>query len=263
MENTVENTSPGAADLSPALSESFRDRLEQGIAASRNYYLSRQYPEGYWVDELESNATISAEYIFFMHFMDRVDPVRIEKLARYLLKIQREDGSWTLFYGGPCDINSTVESYAALKMAGIPADHPAMVRARECIFRNGGIRKTRVFTRIFLAMLGQSSWDDVPAVPVEIILFPDRFPFNIYEMSSWSRGTVVPLSLVYAHRPVFRVEPGKDAQELFRDEDRDLSMQPTGGLFSSLRNFFIHLDRFIKVVGKSPWKPLRNKALRK
>ncbi|QPJ63909.1 MAG: squalene--hopene cyclase [Candidatus Nitrohelix vancouverensis] len=237
-------------------------RLETAIEKSRTFFLSQQYPEGYWVDELESNATITAEYIFFMHFMGRVDSVKMEKCANYLLKKQREDGSWPLFYGGACDINSTVESYLALKMAGIPVDRPEMLKAREAIFANGGIAKTRVFTKIFLAMLGQSSWDFVPAVPVEIVLLPNCSPFNIYEMSSWSRGTVVPLSVVCAYRPVFELPAEKGIAELFREEDRDLSIQPTGPAFSSWRNTFIYMDRFIKFLASFNVKPLRKKALK-
>ena len=213
------------------------------------------------MDELESNATITAELIFFMHFTGQVDLEKQEKMARYLLGIQREDGSWPLYYGGPCDINSTVECYMALKIAGWSPDAPEMARAREAILKNGGIRATRVFTKIFLAMLGQISWKHVPAVPVEIILLPDNFPFNIYEISSWSRGTVVPLSIVYAHRPVHRLPKEKGVVELFTEQDRALGFKADGHAFSSWHNFFIHLDGWIKVVGRCPWKPLRKKAL--
>jgi len=238
-----------------------QDGLDAAIENSRNYLLSRQAQEGYWVDELESNATITAELIFFMHFTGQVDLEKQEKMARYLLGIQREDGSWPLYYGGPCDINSTVECYMALKIAGRSPDAPEMARAREAILKNGGIRATRVFTKIFLAMLGQISWKHVPAVPVEIILLPDNFPFNIYEISSWSRGTVVPLSIVYAHRPVHRLPKEKGVAELFTEQDRALGFKADGHAFSSWHNFFIHLDGWIKVVGRCPWKPLRKKAL--
>ena len=43
------------------------EALSLSIQRSQDYLLSRQYDEGYWVDELESNATITAELIFFMH----------------------------------------------------------------------------------------------------------------------------------------------------------------------------------------------------
>ena len=249
---------------SPQLGEGVKgEALDQSIESSQDYLLSVQNGEGYWVDELEANVTISAEYIFFMHFTGRLDPVKQDKVVNYLLHKQREDGSWPLFYGGLCDINSTVESYMALKMAGLPADREEMVRARQAIFANGGIKKTRVFTKMFLAMFGQLSWDDCPAVPVEIILFPNWFPFNIYEISSWSRGTVVPLSVVRSFEPVHELPEGHDVQELFTEKDQDLDFKPNGLPFTNWRDTFIYLDRFIKFVGKFPFKPLRKKALGK
>ena len=249
---------------SPQLGEGVKgEALDQSIESSQDYLLSVQNGEGYWVDELEANVTISAEYIFFMHFTGRLDPVKQDKVVNYLLHKQREDGSWPLFYGGLCDINSTVESYMALKMAGLPADREEMVRARQAIFANGGIKKTRVFTKMFLAMFGQLSWDDCPAVPVEIILFPNWFPFNIYEISSWSRGTVVPLSVVRSFEPVHELPEGHDVQELFTEKDQDLGFKPNGLPFTNWRDTFIYLDRFIKFVGKFSFKPLRKKALGK
>ena len=238
------------------------EALDRSIERSREFLLSCQDEEGYWVDELEANVTISAELIFFMHFTDRLDPVKQDRIVKYILHLQREDGSWPLFYGGLCDINSTVEAYMALKMAGLPADQEEMVRARQAIFANGGIQKTRVFTKMFLAMFGQVSWDDCPAVPVEIILLPNWFPFNIYEISSWSRGTVVPLTVVRSLEPVHELPQGRDVQELFTEKDGDLDFKPDGLPFTSWRNTFIYLDRFIKTMGKFPWKPLRKKALR-
>ena len=243
---------------------SFKEEaLDQSIERSRDFLLSIQNREGYWVDELEANVTISAEFIFFMHFTGRLDSVKQDKVVKYLLHQQREDGSWPLFYGGLCDINSTVESYMALKMAGLPADQEEMVRARRAIFSNGGIKNTRVFTKMFLAMFGQLSWDECPAVPVEIILLPNWFPFNIYEISSWSRGTVVPLSIVRSFEPVKELPEGRDVQELFTEKDQSLDFKLNSLPFTNWRDTFIYLDRFIKILGKFPYKPFRKKALHK
>ncbi|NIP99976.1 MAG: squalene--hopene cyclase [Nitrospinaceae bacterium] len=236
--------------------------LDAAIDLGQKYLFSLQSPEGYWVAELESNATMHSEYIFFLHFMGKWDLERVEKTKNNLLLHQQEDGGWPLYFKGPSDIGTTVESYVALKMAGLKADDPRMVRARECIFKLGGVRRARVFTKIFLAMLGQSSWDDIPATPVELILLPKSFYFNIYEMSSWSRGTVVPLSIVIAHQPVWPLEPEIAPREIFTPEDSDLSIHPTRpGL--NWPNFFLKVDRFLKFIGKSPWKPLRKPALRR
>ena len=253
----MEETSASSDDS--AMTE---DLLRRSIERSQDYLLSRQHENGYWVDELEANVTISAELIFFMHFTDRLDIERQQKIINYLFYMQREDGSWPLFQGGLCDINSTVESYMALKIAGVPADREEMVRARNAIRKNGGIKKTRVFTKIFLAMFGQISWDVCPAIPMEIILLPDSFYFNIYEISSWSRGTLVPLSLVRSIEPVHLLPAGRDVQELFTENDRDLNFIPSGLPFTSWKNTFIYLDRMLKLAGKFPWKPFRKMAMR-
>ena len=56
------------------------DVLRRSIERSQDYLLSRQHEKGYWVDELEANVTISAELIFFMHFTDRLDIARQQKI---------------------------------------------------------------------------------------------------------------------------------------------------------------------------------------
>ena len=46
------------------------------------------------------------------------------------------------------------------------------------------------------------SWKDVPAIPPEMVFLPGRSPFSIYDMSSWSRTIFVPLSILWAAKPV-------------------------------------------------------------
>ena len=236
--------------------------MDRAIDRTKDYLLSLQHPDGYWVAELESNATMIAEYVFFMHFMAIWNPERVAKCKVALLKSQQADGGWPLYYGATSDISTTVESYVALRMAGMDLNAPEMVRALKCIFTLGGVRKARVFTKIFLAMLGQSSWDDVPAMPVEIILLPKSFYFNIYEMSSWSRGTVVPLTIVAAHQPIWPLKPHQSAREIFTSADKDLSVQSKKSGWN-WPNFFMFTDKALKFLGKSPFKPFRGWALRR
>ncbi len=257
---TIEKPAPALGSPIPKIKEG--TPLDRAIDRAKDYLFSLQHPDGYWVAELESNATMIAEYIFFMHFMAIWNPERVEKCKNTLLKTQQEDGGWPLYYGETSDISTTVESYVALRMAGMEATAPEMVRALKCIFDRGGVRKARVFTKIFLAMLGQSSWDDVPAMPVEIILLPKFFYFNIYEMSSWSRGTVVPLTIVAAHKPVWQLEPKQNAREMFTSADQDLSVQSKKKGWN-WPNFFLFVDKALKFLGKSPVKPFRGWALKR
>src|SRR5205085_9331835 len=108
-------------------------------------------------------------------------------------------------------------AYFALKLAGTDDASPAMQRAREFVLAHGGIGKTRIFTKLWLSLFGQFDWDAMPAMPPEAILFPDRFPFNIYDFASWARATIVGILVVWAHKPVVKIDPSLAVSELYVD----------------------------------------------
>ena len=111
------------------------------------------------------------------------------------------DGTWNISFEGPPDLSATVEAYVALRLAGDPADAEHMERAARRVREMGGLEGSRVFTRFWLALFGEWSWDDLPALPPEVILLPSWFPLNIYDFGCWARQTIVPLTIVAAHRP--------------------------------------------------------------
>ncbi len=83
--------------------------------------------------------------------------------------------------------------------------------------------EVNTFTKIYLCFFGQYDYDAVPAIPPEIVLFPNWFWFNIYEISSWSRAILVPLSICYAKKPFKKIPDEMGVQELFvggRDKSR-------------------------------------------
>jgi len=178
--------------------------------------LKQQRPDGHWVFELEADATIPSEYVLLVHYLAETPNLELErKIANYLRRIQGEHGGWPLFHGGPFDISATVKAYFALKMIGDDSDAPHMVRARNAIHVRGGAIKTNVFTRILLALFGETSWSNVPTVPVELILLPRWFPIHLSKMSYWARTVIVPLLVLAALRPVARNPRGVRVSELF------------------------------------------------
>ncbi|NJD37268.1 MAG: squalene--hopene cyclase [Geobacter sp.] len=238
--------------------------LDKSIELTRDFFFREQLPDGYWWAELESNVTITAEYVMLFHFLGMVDKEKERKMANYLLRQQTAEGYWTIWHNGPGDLSTTIEAYFALKLAGYPAEHPAMQKAREFILANGGILKSRVFTKIFLAMFGEFSWLGVPSMPIELMLLPDWAYLNVYEFSSWARATVIPLSVVMANRPVYKLPPQARVQELFVRPPRptDYTFTKEDGIFS-LKNFFIGIDHLLKIYESSPIRPFKKLATEK
>lgn len=236
--------------------------LDLAIEASRDFFFKEQLPKGYWWAELESNVTITSEYLMLFHFLGLVDTERQRKMANYLLSKQTEAGYWTIYYGGPGDLSTTIEAYFALKLAGYPAEHPAMEKARKFVLEQGGVIKARVFTKIFLALFGEFDWLGVPSMPVELTLLPNWAYFNMYEFSSWARATIIPLSIVMTSRPVHKLPAAQRVQELFVRQPRaiDYSFTKEDGILT-WKNFFIGADHMLKVYEKSPVRPFKKKAL--
>jgi squalene-hopene/tetraprenyl-beta-curcumene cyclase len=231
------------------LTESIYTAVERSVG----YFLRTQHPRGYWMGELETNATITAEYLFFRRILNRVDPAREQAVARELLTTQI-DGGWPLFYGGPPDLNTTIEASVALQFAGVPLDTPAMAQAAEVVREQGGLTNARVFTRIWLALLGALPWDTVPALPPEMMLFPEFFPLNIYRFASWARGTIVPL-LVMLARPLTYTGPVPEIGHLYTRMPAVMQRHPH---ILSRRAAFLGLDRALKradgLLERNPWR---------
>ena len=80
-------------------------------------------------------------------------------------------------------------------------------------------------------------------MPPEIILFPNWFYFNIYEISSWSRAILVPLSIAYAKKPFKKIPPEQGISELFVGgrEKANLHLKWDRKHLIGWRNFFIFL----------------------
>ncbi len=169
---------------------------------ARDFLLGRQAAAGWWKGELRTNVTMDAEDLLLRQFLGILDSTDLYAAARWIRSQQRPDGTWATFEGGPGDLSTTVEAYAALRLAGDPLDAPHLRAARTFVLAQGGLEATRVFTRLWLALFGEWSWDDLPAMPPELILLPSRVPLNVYDWACWARQTVVPVTVVATLRPV-------------------------------------------------------------
>src|SRR5215471_5532045 len=173
----------------------------EALARARDHLLGLQHDQGWWQGELETNVTMDAEDLLLREFLGVRTAEQTQAAARWIASQQRDDGTWANFYGGPGDLSTTVEAYVALRLAGHEPQAPHLARAAEWIRGQGGIPATRVFTRIWLALFGEWSWDDLPVMPPELIYLPAWFPLNVYDWGCWARQTIVALAVVGSFRP--------------------------------------------------------------
>ena len=243
-------------------------RLRQAVERTRDRLLGLQQPDGHWCAELQGDTILESEYILLLAFLGQGQSQRAKEAAAYMLDQQGPAGGWAMFPGGPLEISGSVKAYLALKITGHDPQAEYMIRARKAILHAGGMEKVNSFTRYYLAMLGLIPYDLCPAVPPEMILLPLWAPFNIYEMSAWSRTIIVPLSLLWACQPCTMLPPEHQIDELYATPQKSLPRTiggvnhegPTRGWINWTR-FFQRVDRLIKFGERLGIKPFRKRAM--
>jgi squalene-hopene/tetraprenyl-beta-curcumene cyclase len=216
--------------------------------------LSLQDESGWWKGELQTNVTMDAEDMLLREFLGIRDSEGTESSAAWIRSQQRADGTWANFYGAPGELSTTIEAYWALRLAGDVPEQEHMRAAAGFIREQGGIERARVFTQVWLALFGLWPWEQVPALPPEIVLLPSWVALNIYDFACWARQTIVALSLVMAHRPQHALAFG--LEELHGSEP----WQPAPPI-SARGRWLVRLDRLLRAYERRPLPLLRRLAM--
>ena len=253
-------TAPKFGRIDAALAD-----VEAAIEGSKDHLLSQQHPEGHWCGELEADSMLEADYIFLHTLLDSGDPARLHRACVEMMRYQKDDGSWSLYPGGPGNISLSVKCYFSAKLMGMSPDDPRLTKCRRWILAHGGVVACNTFTKMYLCALGQYDYDAVPAIPPEIVLFPNWFYFNIYEISSWSRSILVPLTIIYAKKPFRKIPPEHGIDELFVGgrANSNLRLRMDRKNILSWRNAFLLADRIFHWIEAVHIRPLRKLALKR
>lgn len=253
--------------MSPStqLADSLAAATAQAARRAAEAVLRMQHQEGYWWADLTADTTLESDYILLQLWLHTPmngvwnPPTRplIDKAVRSILERQLPDGGFNIYPRGPADVSATVKAYFALKVAGLPADDPRLIRARECTLSLGGIQAANSYVKINLSLFNLYPRQHTPAIPPEITLLGNF----IYEMSSWTRAIVIPLSVLHAMNPRRPVPAGFTLEELFLP-GVSLDFERSEGFFS-WRNIFLAVNKGLKWWERRGLRGLRLKAIRR
>ncbi|MGA8475633.1 MAG: squalene--hopene cyclase [Candidatus Cybelea sp.] len=226
---------------------------QQSLKRAVEWLLQAQSTEGWWSGELETNVTMTAEHVLLFRFLGLPLEAFSAGAILHMLRNQREDGSWALYYDGPADLSTTIEAYVALKVLGVDPKSEPMRKALEVIQRGGGVASARVFTKIWLAIFGEYPWSGVPSLPPEMVDFPLWMPFNLYDFACWARGTVAPLTIVVSKKPQRSL--GVDISEIVVPGTEHERKRVTGR-----RHWLMYVERLQKLYERLRTQPGRDRA---
>ncbi len=224
--------------------------------------LALRKPEGYWCGDLRADTTLESDYILLQLWLHPpVDGLwqpptlpRLLKAQRSILDRQLPDGGFNIYPKGPSEISATVKAYVALKLTGLSPDSEPLERARRVILSLGGLQAANSYVKINLSLFGLYPRKHVPTVPPELVLLPGNV---LYEMSSWTRAIVVPLSIVQARGGIRPVPAGFNIDEILAP---DAAFRlPRRGRAAVL---FHHLDKVFKLWENRGSEDIRRAAIR-
>lgn len=248
-----------AAQLGDILGLSATGAIEKAAQAIR----AMRHADGYWWAELTADSTLESDYILLQLWL--YPPVngvwepetreRIDKAAKAILERQLPDGGFAIYPHGPSEISASVKAYFALKLAGLSVDDPRMKRTREKILDLGGLQAANSYVKVNLSLFNLYPREHSPAIPPEAVLFGNL----LYKMSAWTRAIIVPLSIVHSANPSRPVPAGFNLDEIVKP-GASFAFGNGKGLFS-WRNFFLTLDRGLKLWEKYGSKTVRAKAV--
>ncbi len=237
-----------------------RQRVRASVRAARRRLESLQHADGHWCAELEGDTILESEYVLCLFFLGLATDEKVRKAAGYVRSAQLAGGGWSNYPGGPADVSVSIKAYLLLKLAGDDPATPHMTAARDRILALGGLDACNSFTKLYLSIFGQYEWSRAPAVVPEMILLPRWFFCNIYAMSSWSRAIVVPLSMIWAHKPHCPLPAHADVSELRLPRGRRAAAG--GGLKARLWGaFFRTVETALTLFETLRFRPMRRRAM--
>ncbi len=107
----------------------------------------------------------------------------------------KKDGSWEIISDPNLpvgNINATIMNYAFLKAFGEDPSSPEMALTRKFILDQGGVEKSSLFTKIFLCLFGNYSWDHIPQIPYFVL--SEKFPINYHRFGQWVGPHLFPIA---------------------------------------------------------------------
>jgi len=73
------------------------ERIEGAIDGAQDWLLEQQASDGHWCAELEGDTILESEYLFYLHFIEKLDPVIVRKVANYVRSKALPEGGWSIY----------------------------------------------------------------------------------------------------------------------------------------------------------------------
>ncbi|KAJ2891280.1 hypothetical protein GGI21_005906, partial [Coemansia aciculifera] len=189
------------------------------MQASQNgwaFFKRLQTGDGHWAGAYDGPLFVTCGLVIMQYITGvKIGEVQGQEMCRYLLNMARDDGGWGLHTESKSTVFGTAMNYTMLRILGMQADHPAMIRARNTLHKLGSARAIPSWGKFWLSALGVYEWEGMNPLPPEPLLLPTILPFNPGNWWVHTRAVFFSMCYTYARR---KTMPLNELTRSLRDE---------------------------------------------
>lgn len=194
-----------------------------GSAASlqraHRFLAELQHPTGYWEAEMVWSSMLLSQWVMVQRIVGRLDALADDTRARIIKQYEvtrTPEGGWGMHGEGGPYVFMTTLGYVALRLLGLPADHPLCAPARAWLHAQPGVvRAIPSWGKFWLSMLGLYGYEGVNPIPPELFLLPEWVPLHPNNYYCHTRYIYLGIAYLYGRR--FKCEIGPIRDELRRE----------------------------------------------
>jgi lanosterol synthase len=128
------------------------------------------------------------------------DPATRDGFIAYLRRHQNPDGGWGLDVESHSHVFTSVLNYVALRLLGLGADDPGLMRARAWFLPLGGALASASWGKFILSVLRLHPYEGLQPSPPELWLLPSALPIHPSRLWCHCRMVYLPMSYLYGRR---------------------------------------------------------------
>jgi lanosterol synthase len=189
------------------------------LAKAYEFLAELQHPTGYWEAEMVWNSMLLSQWVIVQKIVGRLDGIPDDTRARIIKQYEvtrTPEGGWGMHGEGGPYVFMTALGYVALRLLGLPADHPLCAPARDWLqSQPGGVRAIPTWGKFWLSMIGLYEYEGMNPIPPELFLLPDWVPLHPNNYYCHTRYIYLGIAYLYGRR--FKCEIGPIRNDLRRE----------------------------------------------
>jgi lanosterol synthase len=173
--------------------------LERAI----QHLASLQQPDGCWEGEVVWNAMILSEYVIVHRLAGSPAFGEAERarMIRHFEVTRTPEGGFGMHPDSGPYVFFTTMAYVALRLLGVPPEHPLAARALAWLHgQPGGVLAIPTWGKIWLSLTGLYGWEGVNPIPPEIFLLPEALPLHPDRYYCHTRYIYLAIAYLYGRR---------------------------------------------------------------